>query len=332
MSLARWWPLRRLPGNFGSPLARFTHPQLSARSTSGAAQSQQATAAAPSRPVGAAGVPPPPPSPPVASSQPVGAKRGPALTPAGMVATRSAAAAQAAEECRLERVVANLQACCSAAPVAPPVSSKFAAVLVPLFEDPASGEVHVVLNQRSSKLKTHSGEGGRGRRRRCPRQAQRCGCACAVPEPARRGLPRAPATGPPRRRGVLPGRQAGPGRRRRHRHRAARGAGAASAAARVGRAPCPAALHRRVPGKRRVPAQLLSSCTAVESSTVRTTQLSPHRTSSAGGAGVGPRLRARGGLPAALPVQAPAQRDAGGGRHPAPPELHAQPAGGEGAG
>ena len=42
------------------------------------------------------------------------------------------------------------------------VSSKFAAVLVPLFEDPASGEVHVVLNQRSSKLKTHSG--GLGRR------------------------------------------------------------------------------------------------------------------------------------------------------------------------
>ncbi|EFN57864.1 hypothetical protein CHLNCDRAFT_17375, partial [Chlorella variabilis] len=35
---------------------------------------------------------------------------------------------------------------------------KFAAVLVPLFEDPASGEVHVVLNQRSSKLNTHSGE------------------------------------------------------------------------------------------------------------------------------------------------------------------------------
>lgn len=56
------------------------------------------------------------------------------------------------------------------------VSSKFAAVLVPLFEDPSSGEVHVVLNQRSSKLKTHSGEGGEqgggcGRRERvimCP--------------------------------------------------------------------------------------------------------------------------------------------------------------------
>ncbi|PRW59038.1 nudix hydrolase mitochondrial-like [Chlorella sorokiniana] len=63
-----------------------------------------------------------------------------------------------AEECRLERVVSNLQASCSQQPTAPPVSSKFAAVLVPLFEDPASGEVHVVLNQRSSKLKTHSGE------------------------------------------------------------------------------------------------------------------------------------------------------------------------------
>lgn len=40
------------------------------------------------------------------------------------------------------------------------VSSKFAAVLVPLFEDPVTREVHVVLNQRSSRLNTHSGEPG----------------------------------------------------------------------------------------------------------------------------------------------------------------------------
>lgn len=55
------------------------------------------------------------------------------------------------------------------------VSGKFAAVLVPLFEDPASGEVHVVLNQRSSKLNTHSGEAMhltvRAMHRFCSRQA-----------------------------------------------------------------------------------------------------------------------------------------------------------------
>jgi hypothetical protein len=75
-----------------------------------------------------------------------------------MVQIRRTAAVQAAEECRLERVLSNLQASCSATPVAPAVSGKFAAVLVPLFEDPATGQVHVVLNQRSSRLKTHSGE------------------------------------------------------------------------------------------------------------------------------------------------------------------------------
>ncbi|KAL4434263.1 hypothetical protein ABPG75_000704 [Micractinium tetrahymenae] len=74
-----------------------------------------------------------------------------------MVQTRRAAAAERSEE-GLERVLSNLQASCSSTPVAPPVSSKFAAVLVPLFEDPVSGEVHVVLNQRSSRLNTHSGE------------------------------------------------------------------------------------------------------------------------------------------------------------------------------
>ncbi|KAL4860143.1 hypothetical protein ACK3TF_000346 [Chlorella vulgaris] len=76
---------------------------------------------------------------------------------ASMVTTR-AASAPLAEEFRLERIVSNLQASCSALPEALPVSGKHAAVLVPLFEDPATGEVHVVLNQRSSKLKSHSGE------------------------------------------------------------------------------------------------------------------------------------------------------------------------------
>ena len=137
----------------------------------------------------------------------------PFLTPAGMVQTRAGAAAEWTEQCRLERVISNLQASCSASPSAPPVrarfaapscpprppttvahpcrctgthhkfftmmlsdippspicgqqvSGKFAAVLVALFEDPESGEVHVVLNQRSSKLSTHGGV--------CPRCALR---------------------------------------------------------------------------------------------------------------------------------------------------------------
>lgn len=157
-------------------------------------------------------------SPPAAAATAAadaGLPAGAATTAAGMVQTRAATAAQVAEQCRLERVVSNLQASCSRAPTAPPVrngglgvgqagsglqpvaavtsrtaclrsmagrwipcllptaqvSSKFAAVLVPLFEDPASGEVHVVLNQRSRKLKTHSGgrAGGWG---------LRCGVAC----------------------------------------------------------------------------------------------------------------------------------------------------------
>lgn len=166
MSLAR--PLRRLCvlGTRGD--SRFTQHRSFGRGSSGGAQYQESATSATDRP-GAAGVPPPSPPPPPASAGSSGApppssssQGGPALTPAGMVQTRAGAAALAAEECRLERCVANLQACCSATPVAQPVSHKFAAVLVPLFEDPASGEVHVVLNQRSSKLSTHSGERGRG--------------------------------------------------------------------------------------------------------------------------------------------------------------------------
>lgn len=85
-------------------------------------------------------------------------------TAAEMVQTRRGALAEVAEECRLEQIVANLQASCSAQPVSAPVSHKCAAVLVPLFEDPASGEVMVVLNQRSAKLNTHSGGWGLGSR------------------------------------------------------------------------------------------------------------------------------------------------------------------------
>lgn len=145
-------------------------------------------------------------APPTAAAATADAGAGGPTTAAGMVQTRAATAAQVAEQCRLERVISNLQASCSQEPTAPPVrpgfwvislmqllrrlelsaaacwcgvaaaglltccaalsicirfqqvSGKFAAVLVPLFEDPATGEVHVVLNQRSSKLKTHSGE------------------------------------------------------------------------------------------------------------------------------------------------------------------------------
>eukprot|EP00887_Chlorella_sp_A99_P000651 scaffold5.g651.t1 len=61
------------------------------------------------------------------------------------------------EEEGLARIIGNLQASCSQVPASPPVSSKYAAVLVPLFED-ARGEVHVVLTQRSSRLNKHSGE------------------------------------------------------------------------------------------------------------------------------------------------------------------------------
>ncbi|KDD77070.1 hypothetical protein H632_c27p3 [Helicosporidium sp. ATCC 50920] len=38
------------------------------------------------------------------------------------------------------------------------VSDRQAAVLIPLFEDPSTGQVHVVLTRRSTGLATHSGE------------------------------------------------------------------------------------------------------------------------------------------------------------------------------
>lgn len=57
---------------------------------------------------------------------------------------------------RLDRVLSNLRTGCSVEPQKP-VSSKFAAVLVPLFDD-EDGEIHVVLTRRSSRLNTHAGE------------------------------------------------------------------------------------------------------------------------------------------------------------------------------
>lgn len=61
------------------------------------------------------------------------------------------------EALRLARVASNLEASCSGAPPAQPVSARHAAVLVPLFED-AEGVVRVILTQRASSLPTHSGE------------------------------------------------------------------------------------------------------------------------------------------------------------------------------
>lgn len=73
-----------------------------------------------------------------------------------MVSTR-ASRQQALTAINIQQVVANLQATV-VHQVHQPVSLKHAAVLVPLFENPADGTIHVVLTQRSAKLSTHSGE------------------------------------------------------------------------------------------------------------------------------------------------------------------------------
>lgn len=57
----------------------------------------------------------------------------------------------------LADVVNNLRATCLHQPSSP-VSTKPAAVLVPLFEDTHTGAIHVLLTQRSSTLNTHAGE------------------------------------------------------------------------------------------------------------------------------------------------------------------------------
>lgn len=78
-----------------------------------------------------------------------------------MVLTRSGAQtegeAQADADFHADRAFSNLAASCSPTADAPPVSHKFAAVLMPFFQD-AQGHVHVVLTRRSSTLPTHSGE------------------------------------------------------------------------------------------------------------------------------------------------------------------------------
>jgi hypothetical protein len=53
-------------------------------------------------------------------------------TPADMVQTRRAAAAELAEDCRLERVISNLQASCSAMPEAPAVRVELFVLLTAL--------------------------------------------------------------------------------------------------------------------------------------------------------------------------------------------------------
>jgi coenzyme A diphosphatase NUDT7 len=60
-------------------------------------------------------------------------------------------------EVSLTQAIANLRCHHSTTPKNfSPVSSKHAAVLIPLFE--SDGEIHVILTQRSSKLRKHAGE------------------------------------------------------------------------------------------------------------------------------------------------------------------------------
>ncbi|KAL4522160.1 hypothetical protein Ndes2437B_g07902 [Nannochloris sp. 'desiccata'] len=61
-----------------------------------------------------------------------------------------------ATEVPLAQAIANLRCHHSNTPAPTPVSSKHAAVLIPLFE--SDGEIHVILTQRSSKLRKHAGE------------------------------------------------------------------------------------------------------------------------------------------------------------------------------
>lgn len=65
-----------------------------------------------------------PPAAAAAAAAATAGASGPPTTPAGMVQTRAATAAQMGEQCRLERVVSNLQASCSQEPTAPPVRCK----------------------------------------------------------------------------------------------------------------------------------------------------------------------------------------------------------------
>ena len=71
-----------------------------------------------------------------------------------MVETRRSS--RAATDISLATAVDNLKRFHSNATASTPVSSKHAAVLIPLFE--SDGEIHVILTQRSSKLRKHAGE------------------------------------------------------------------------------------------------------------------------------------------------------------------------------
>lgn len=62
-----------------------------------------------------------------------------------------------ATDISLTEAIANLRRHHSNTPAPTPVSSKHAAVLIPLFES-KDGEIHVILTQRSSKLRKHAGE------------------------------------------------------------------------------------------------------------------------------------------------------------------------------
>jgi len=65
-------------------------------------------------------------------------------------------AARTGTEVSLAQAIENLRHSNAPASLKTPVSSKHAAVLIPLFE--SNGEVHVILTQRSSKLRKHAGE------------------------------------------------------------------------------------------------------------------------------------------------------------------------------
>ena len=71
-----------------------------------------------------------------------------------MVETRRSSLQPEPELPTLEQAVANLRQSSDSA--FRPVSSKHAAVLVPLFE--SEGDIHVILTQRSSKMRKHAGE------------------------------------------------------------------------------------------------------------------------------------------------------------------------------
>lgn len=105
------------------------------------------------------------------------------VTPAGMVQTRAAAAAQVEEECRLERVVSNLQASCPPTPTAPPVRS------CPAAASAASASTHMA-RPRVLPLHCHCLLHGPSRCVRISHQAQLDRITdCRSPKPPRGAAP-----------------------------------------------------------------------------------------------------------------------------------------------